>query len=454
VRGPAALALRRAAIDYAAVPASLARTAVEPGDRSYGSVRSTYVRGGSPGLVLRPEGVDEVVDALGYARTQDVPLAVRSGGHGIGGRSTNDGGIVIDLGALHAVDVVDGGPRVRLGPGARWGQVAEALAPHGLALTSGDSGDVGIGGLVTAGGIGFLARSSGLTIDHVVAADVVLADGRVVRADAETNPDLFWALRGAGGNFGIVTAFELEANELPPVVFSTTVVDAADTASVVERWGAAVEAAPRALTSLLHVFAQRDGAPVAQIVSVFASDDAEAAAAALTPFLHVGPVLDTQAQLAPYAAILPAQQAPQVGGAREPLISNGLAGHLAPELGEALAHGLRGGVTPWVSIRSVGGAVNDVPADATAYAHRHQAFDVGSVGLREESFRAHWDGLRPYLDGLYVSFETDTRPERLHDAYPGETLTRLHELKRRYDPENVFDGTFPIEPAARGRAAA
>jgi alkanesulfonate monooxygenase SsuD/methylene tetrahydromethanopterin reductase-like flavin-dependent oxidoreductase (luciferase family)/FAD/FMN-containing dehydrogenase len=455
VRGPRALELRHADIDYEAVPTSLARTAVEPGDWGYGRVRSTYARTGSPGLVLGPRDLDEVVEALGFARAQDVPLAVRSGGHGIGGRSTNDGGIVIDLAALNAVDVVDNGSRrVRLGPGARWGHVADVLAPQGLALSSGDFGDVGVGGLATAGGIGFLARKSGLTIDRVVAADVVLADGSVIRADARTSPDLFWALRGAGGNFGIVTAFELEADELPLVVLSTTVVDAADAASVVERWGAVVEAAPRELTSFLHVLAQRDGAPVAQIVTVYASDDAEAAVAALTPLLDVGPVLDTQAQLAPYAAILPAQDAPHFGSAREPLISNGLAAHLTSELSEALAGGLRGGVTPWVSIRSVGGAVNDVPAEETAYAHRHQSFDVGSVGLREESFRTHWDELRPHLDGLYISFETDTRPERLHDAYPGETLARLRELKRRYDPDNVFDGNFPIEPAAHGRAAA
>jgi alkanesulfonate monooxygenase SsuD/methylene tetrahydromethanopterin reductase-like flavin-dependent oxidoreductase (luciferase family) len=454
MRGRRALALRRTGIDYDAIPASLVRTAVEPGDRSYDRVRSTYVHTGSPGLVLRPRNVDEVVDALGYARSQDVPLAVRSGGHGIGGRSTNDGGIVIDLGALNAVEIVEGGPRVVLGPGARWGHVADVLAPYGLALTSGDYGDVGVGGLATAGGIGFLARTSGLTIDHVVAAQVVLADGRIVRADAGTNPDLFWALRGAGGNFGIVTAVELVADELPAVVFSTIVLDAADTPSVVERWGAAVEEAPRELTSFLHVFAQRDGAPVAQVVSVYANDDTEAAVAALAALHDLGPVLDTQAQLVPYAAILPAQDAPHFGGAREPLISNGLAAHLTPGLSEALAGGLLGGVTPWVSIRAVGGAVNDVPAEETAYAHRHQQFDVGSVGLREEPFRAHWDELRPHLDGLYTSFETDTRPERLHDAYPGETLTRLLELKRRYDPDNVFDGSFPIEPAVPGRAAA
>ena len=144
---------------------------------------------------------------------------MRSGGHGISGRSTNDGGIVIDVGRLNAIAV--DGDRVRLGPGARWGEVAQALAPHGLGMSSGDYGDVGVGGLATAGGIGFLARKHGLTIDHVTGAELVLADGSLVRAD----DDLLWAVRGAGGNFGIVTAFELEAYPVGNVVFSTMAFD-------------------------------------------------------------------------------------------------------------------------------------------------------------------------------------------------------------------------------------
>jgi FAD/FMN-containing dehydrogenase len=138
-------------------------------------------------------------------------------------------------------------------------------------------------------------------------------------------------------------------------------------------------------------------------------------------------------------------------------VSNGLAEHLTPELSERLAEGLRAGVAPWVAIRAVGGAVNDVAPGATAYAHRQQNFNVSSAGLGapEDEFRRHWDELRPYLDGLYVSFETDERPERLHDAFPGKTLERLRRLKARYDPDNVFNQNFPIpvaEPAAGATA--
>jgi alkanesulfonate monooxygenase SsuD/methylene tetrahydromethanopterin reductase-like flavin-dependent oxidoreductase (luciferase family) len=445
-RSPKALALRREGIAYDALSPALRATAVEPGDKTYSRVRSTYMRSGAPGLVLRPGTAAEVAEALAFARRQQVPLAIRSRGHGISGRSTNDGGIVIDLARLDSVEVT--GTRVRVGPGASWGHVAASLAPFGLAMSSGDFGDVGVGGLATAGGIGFLARKFGLTIDHVTAAELVLADGRIVRADASENPDLLWAVRGAGGNFGIVTAFELDAYPVGEVVFAQMLYDASDTAALLERWGKLVEAAPQELTSFLYLFAGRPGSPpAAQAVTVWADNDTDAAVDALTPLLSVAPVLDQQAQVAPYAAIVAPHDATHYGGQTDPLVSNGLAVRLAPELNENIAAGLRSGAAPWIAIRAVGGAVNDVGPDATAYAHRHQNFNVSSVGGDAGRFRAHWDELRQHLDGLYLSFETDRRPQRLHDAFPGETLTRLRELKAAYDPENVFDQNFPITPA-------
>ena len=155
-------------------------------------------------------------------------------------------------------------------------------------------------------------------------------------------------------------------------------------------------------------------------------------------------------EVAPYAAIVPPHDNQHHGGPT-PLISNGFAGRLGPELSERLASGLRTRVAPWLAIRSVGGAVNDPDEHATALAHRHQSFNVSSVGFGadEDDFRRHWDDLRPHLDGLYTSFETDPRPQRLHDAFPGETLDRLRRLKTRYDPEDVFDQNFPIPPAER-----
>jgi FAD/FMN-containing dehydrogenase len=456
VRGPKALALRRDGIDYAALPRSLETKTVEPGDKAYPKVRSTYVRRGSPGVVIGPGSAGDVVDALAFAREQEVPLSVRSGGHGISGRSTNDGGVVIDLGRLNEIEVLDAERgRIRVGPGARWGHVADALAPHGLAMSSGDYGDVGVGGLATAGGIGYLARSHGLTIDHVAAAELVLADGSRVRADAQHHPDLLWAIRGAGGNFGIVTALELDAYPLGDVIFSMMVFDGGAMPALLERWGAAIEVAPRALTSFLYAFARTDAPPIVRVASVYAGDDRAAGVEALTPLLGIAPLLDQQAALTPYRAIVPAYDNRHDGSGAPPLVSNGLARHLTRELSERLAEGLGTRVAPWLAIRSVGGAVNDVDPAATAYAHRHQHFNVTSVGFGagEAVFHRHWDGLRPHLDGLYISFETDERPERLHDAFPGATLDRLRELKARYDPGNVFDANFPVPPRAVAAAA-
>ncbi len=451
VRGQRALAQRLPGIDYDAVPAGV--EAIEPGDRAYSRVRSTYIRRGAPGLVLRPARAEQVAEALAYAREQDVPLAVRSGGHGISGRSTNDGGIVLDVGKLNSIEVVDPqSGKVRVGPGARWGEVARILQPHGLGMSSGDHGDVGVGGLATAGGIGLLGRGHGLTIDHVAAAELVLADGCQVRADAETNPDLLWAVRGAGGNLGIVTGFELDAYPVGDVVLSLMTFDARETAAFLERWGAIVEAAPRELTSFLSLMPQQG---VAQLQTVVATADVRLATSALTPLLDAAPLLDQQAQLVPYAAVVPPHGGVPHGGSADPAFRSGLVDHLTPEVAAGTAALAASGEAPLIQIRQVGGAINDVDAMATAYAHRTQNFCLGAVGISLPGLNRRWDAdVQPLMQGRYLSGDTDTRPERLQDAFPGPTLERLRALKAVYDPENVFDQNSPIAPATSASAAA
>jgi hypothetical protein len=331
------------------------------------------------------------------------------------------------LGELDRIEVLDSkSGRIRLGSGARWGHVPRALAPHGLAMSSGNYGDVGVSGLATEGGIGFLARKHGLTIDHVAAAELVFADGTFVRADSDHHPDRFWAVRGAGANFGIVISLELDAYRQREVVFSDMVFDGGDIAPLLQRWEELVESASRELTSFLYAFAQRGATPTVRLSNVYAGDDTEVAVDALAPLVEIGRLLGQQASLAPYAAIVPPLDNEHYGGQRRPLISNGLANRLTPER-ELLALGLHTRVTPWISIRSVGGAVNELDAADTAYAHRHQNFNVSSVGHDSAAgeFARHWDELRPHLDGLYTSFETDERPKRLHDAFPSDTKLRM-----------------------------
>ncbi|WP_345751399.1 LLM class flavin-dependent oxidoreductase [Microbacterium rhizophilus] len=447
-RGATALALRRDGIDYDAVPASLAASAIEPGDRGYDDVRHNYLRSGRPGLVLLPSTPAEVAEALGYARAQDVPLGVRSGGHGVSGRSTNDGGVVVDLRRLAAIEPLEAGEgagtRIRIGTGATWGEVAQALAPRGLAISSGDYGGVGVGGLATTGGIGLLGRTFGLTIDHVVAADVVTADGRILRASADEHPDLLWGLRGAGGNLGIVTAVEIEAMRLGNVVYSQMVFDASDTTGLLERWGAAVEAAPRELTSFLILSPIRPGQQsVAQLMTVFAGDDTDAAITALERLADAGPLLDHKAYVMPYSGVVaPGDRHHQGGG--DPVSRTGLVDHLDPATARAFADLAGSGAAYFLQVRATGGAAHDVAPDAMAYPHRHQNFLLTALGRSHAELDPFWDGVvAPHTNGLYLSFDTDQRPERLVDAF-GANLPRLREVKRAWDPDNVFRANFPI----------
>lgn len=450
-----ALSKRVEGIDYDALPPALAERAIEPGDFRYDGVRHSYVWSGRPGLVIKPESAEEVSQAVLYARAQDVPLSIRSGGHGISGRSTNRGGIVIDLGAMNTIEVLDAeGERVRLGAGAHWSEVAAKLAEHGLAMSSGDYGGVGVGGLATAGGLGYLARKFGLTIDHVVAAEIVLADGRIVRADADNEPDLFWAIRGAGGNFGIVTAFELDAYRLGNVVQAIQVFDGSEMPGVLERWGRIVEASPREVTSFLMAVGQRgDQPPVAQAITIYAGEDTDTAAEAINALSEAGPVLDQRAYLVPYPAIIAQKGGDHRGGGA--VIRSGLVDHITPKIAGRASALLSSGAANLLQLRSVGGAVNDVPVEAMAYPHRTQNFSLVAAGNRGSAqvLDALWSEMRPLLNGMYLNFETDTHPDRLEEAFPEPALSRLRALKRRYDPDNVFNQNFAIPPAEELREA-
>lgn len=450
-RSAAARARRRPGIDYDGVPESLAGAAIEPGDPQYRAVASTYLRGGSPGLVLRPRTLDQVADALAFARRhRHVPLGIRSGGHGISGRSTNDGGIVIDVGGMNTIDVIDPDRRlVRIGPGATWKQVAAALDPYGWALGSGDYGGVGVGGLATAGGIGFLSRNYGLTIDHLRAVELVLADGRQVRATRDENADLFWAVRGAGANFGVATAFEFEVNELRQIGWAHLVLVSSDIEATLRRYGHLASTAPRDTTAFLVTGRPRIGQYVIQLFAIVDSDDPDVIVERLTPFTELGTLAQQQVVLARYTDVM--DQAADVGpdgqhGAGEPASRSAFLPALTDEFARDVAKLLRGGRVYFFQLRAMGGAIADTPAEETAFAHRTVAFQVTALGADQAGIDAAWDPLAHHFDGLYLSFDTDLRPERLRDAFPAPVLERLRDLKRRYDPDNLFRDNFNIEP--------
>lgn len=440
VRSATALAARRAGIAYDDLPPALADSAVEPGDAGFGRVRNNYLRGGNPGLVLRPGTVDEVREALAFARRHDAPLGVRSGGHGISGRSTNDGGIVLDLGRLNAIEVLDPARRlVRLEPGARWIDVARALGTHGWALTSGDYGGVGVGGLATAGGVGWFAREHGLTIDHVRAVEVLTADGRHVRASADENPELFWGMRGAGFEFGIATAFEVEVHETGDVGFAQLQYAVQDVAGLLEGYGRVVEGAPRDLTASLILNPGRGGAASATILALVDASDADTVLARLQPLAELAPLTGQNAGIMSYADVMGSfyQPGPHQGQA-EPYARSGLVDHLTPEFAADAAAFLASGATHFFQFRSVGGAVSDVPEDATAYAGRSANFALTAISGDERRLDAAWAGLRSHFTGAYLSFDTGRDDVTRRLVWPPAHLARLRALKAEWDPDGVF----------------
>ena len=205
---------------------------IEPGGAEYESASRTLLASGNPAHVLRPGSVGDVQAGVRFAASTGLLLSVRSGGHGFAGFGTNDGGVVIDLSQLANVEIIDKERHlVRIGGGATWGQVAAALTPHGLAISSGDTKSVGVGGLTLTGGIGWKVRKHGLALDNVTAAEVVTAGGEVVHASAAENPELFWAIRGGGGNFGIVTAFDFAAHPTTDVFYGKIAFAASEAAT-------------------------------------------------------------------------------------------------------------------------------------------------------------------------------------------------------------------------------
>jgi hypothetical protein len=440
-------AKRREGIDYEGIPAALQANAVEPGDAGYTRLRSNYMRGGSPGLILMPETPEQVAEAVAYAhRHRELPLSVRSRGHGISGRSTNDGGLIIDLRRMNQIEILDEATRrIRVGPGARWMDVAAALEPYGWALSSGDYGGVGVGGLATAGGVGWLVREHGLTIDHLRKAQIVLADGAILDASETENPDLFWAIRGAGANMGIVTSFEFEVDPIGEVGWAQLVLDASDIPSFLQAWGNWIETSPRDTTSFMIMGQQRNAQQMyAHVLTVIDSPDPETIVSRLQPLADVAQVLQQRVAVTTYADVMANASDHYHQGQGDPAVRSGLLEHITPEFADGANRLIEGGGSYFFQIRSMGGAVADVAADATAFPNRSANFSVVAFGPSRSRLNAFWEELNPHFDGLYLSFETDTRPERLLEAFPEPALGKLRGLKATYDPTNLFRDNFNV----------
>ncbi len=439
---------------------------VEPDDDAYDALR-TVVLGGTdprPAVIVRPADDADVAAAVVFAREAGLPLAVRSGGHSGAGHGTVDGGLVVDLRDLKRLDVDADARTAWVEAGLTAGEVSAALAAHGLAIGFGDTGSVGVSGITLGGGVGYLSRAHGLTIDNVLAADVVLADGRVVRADAEQHPDLFWALRGGGGNLGVVTRFRFRLHPLDGVTGGMLVLPA--TPETVAGFMTALAASGDQLSAIMNVMpcppvpfvpAEHHGGLVL-LASVCWSGPADEADAALAPLRGLATPLADLVRPVPYPELFP----PADPEYRPTAVARTLLlDHVDVPLAERVlarlqaADGMR-----VVQLRALGGAIARVPADATAYAHRSSRVMANVAAFvqdpAERPARAEWvAGTAALLDqgdpGAYVNFLGDEGPERVRAAYPGATWDRLAAVKAVYDPGNLFRRNQNVPPApARG----
>ena len=446
--------------------ADLRGRVIVPGDAEYDEVR-TVVSGEvdrRPAVIARVADAGDVARVVGLARETGIELAVRSGGHSAAGHCTTDGGIVIDLRDMKALEIDVEGRTCWAETGLTAAEVTTAAAAHGLAIGFGDTGSVGIGGITLGGGVGFLVRKHGLTIDSLLAADVVKADGELLRVDAASHPDLFWAIRGGGGNFGVATRFQYRLHELDGIVGGMLVLPA--TAETVAVFIAASEAAPEELSTIANVmncppmpFLPEGVHGQLVILGMLAyAGDSEAGKRAIAPFRALATPLADMVKPMPYPEIYP----PEDDSYHPTAVALTM---FVDRIDDAVAasimeHLERSDASMRVAqLRVLGGAMARVPDDATAFAHRSSRIMVNVAafyeGEADRPARQAWveefaAALRQGDAGAYVNFLGDEGEARIRDAYPGEAWKRLAAIKARYDPTNLFRLNQNIPPAPAG----
>jgi FAD/FMN-containing dehydrogenase len=415
-----------------------------------------------PAAIVKVADATDVAAVIAIARETGVPLAVRSGGHSGAGYGSVDDGIVIDVRALDSLDLDPVARTAWAGSGLTAGEYTAEAAKHGLATGFGDTGSVGLGGLITGGGVGYLVRKHGLTIDNLLAAEVVTADGQVRTVDDEHEPDLFWAIRGGGGNVGVVTRFKLRLHELDGVVGGMLILPA--TAKTVAGFIAAAEAAPEELSTIGNVmpcppmpFVPEEHHGKVVILGMLAyeggADDGERA---LAPFRALAEPLADMVKPIPYPEMFPPDDPDYhpTAVARTMFID-----HVDAPTAETIMSFLTSSDASMrvAQLRVLGGAAARVPAHATAYAHRASRIMVNLAafyeGEEDKVRRQTWvDEFASAIDqgdrGEYVNFVGDEGEAGVRAAYPGATWDRLAAIKAAYDPENLFRRNQNVPPAA------
>jgi FAD/FMN-containing dehydrogenase len=436
---------------------------IEPDHPDYDEARTVFYGDVDrrPAAIVNAANANDVARVIAHAREAGLELAVRSGGHSVAGHGVTEGGIVIDLSEMKALDIDPTRRTAWAETGLTAGEYTKAAIRHGLATGFGDTASVGIGGITLGGGVGFLLRKHGLTIDDLLAAEVVTADGNLLYTDHETHPDLFWAIRGGGGNFGVATRFNFRLHPLESFVGGMLFLPA--TPDVIASFVTEAEAAPEELSTIANVMTapplpflpeEVQGQMILMAFVAYAGDVGEGERAIAPLRALAEPIADMVRPMS-YAEMYPPEQEEYrpVAVAKTMFVDSVGLGAAETIVERIQASDAMMAAT---QIRMLGGAMARVPADATAYAHRDSRIMVNVAAMyqqpEERPKHAEWvnglaDELRQDDEGAYVGFLADEGEARVRAAYPGPTWDRLREIKRRYDPDNLFRLNQNIPPA-------
>ena len=439
---------------------------ITPDDAGYDEARKVYnaMIDRRPNVVVRCTSTDDVVAAVNYARENELPVAVRAGGHSVPGFGTGDDAVVVDLSGMKEVQVDPGARTARAQGGATWGDFNDATHAHGLATTGGIISTTGVGGLTLGGGIGYLARGCGLSCDNLVSAEVVTADGQAVVASESENDDLFWALRGGGGNFGVVTSFEFRLQPVKDIYGGPMFFEIEDAGSVLRFYREFIADAPEEFGGfpawqiappLPFIPEDRHGEPFMAFVACWAGP-VEQGEAVLKPLRDVAPVVAEHVGPMPYPALNSAFDALVPPGLQHYWKANFVTELTDDAIEAHLEHGPKVPVVnSTVHIYPINGAVNRVASDATAFAYRDATFATVIAGMWPDAadnednikwVRDYYDATAPLSEeGAYVNFMAGDDQDRVKVSYGGN-YDRLVEVKRKYDPDNLFRLNQNIKP--------
>jgi len=438
--------------------ADLRGALLRPGDAGYDPARALWngMIDRRPGLIARCAGVADVVRAVKLARTQGLPVAVRGGGHNAAGNALCDDGLVIDLSAMRGIRVDPAARTVRAQGGVTWGEFDRETQLFGLATTGGAISTTGIAGLTLGGGLGYLMRSYGLACDNLISADVVTADGEVLVASPTEHPDLFWGLRGGGGNFGIVTSFEFRLHSVGTVLGGMLVHSAERARDVLRFYRDFTQSAPDALTVFAGLMTSPEGAPIVGLVACY-NGPIEEGERALRPLREFGPPLADMIAPMPYV-----KQQSMLDEAFPPGLQVYWRSDFLKSLSDDVLDTLIehfGRVTSPLSavlLEQFGGAVRRVPQEDTAFVHRDADYNLAIISRWTDPAgadphvawaRALHAAVRPFSRGVYVNYLGEEGQDRVRAAYGPTLYARLAALKKKYDPTNFFRLNQNIQPA-------